>query len=163
MLHGDCAREDRPGQKISHAKLPLNAGLGNSKRDSVISVPGYIYIDGFDHLCRDAMLLPELKDRLELRRNRSLYSRLHRRLRIDPLRPEDSAEYVRMRLTRAGCNREIFTSDAVALIHEAALGSMRDTDRLASAALREAARRKRKLVERDAVARVVETDAREAA
>jgi len=107
--------------------------------------------------------LPELKDRLELRRNRSLYSRLHRRLRIDPLRPEDSAEYVRMRLTRAGCNREIFTSDAIALIHEAALGSMRDTDRLATAALREAARRKRKLVERDAVARVVEIDAREAA
>ena len=41
------------------------------------------------------------------------------------------------------------------MIHEAALGSLRDIDRLATAALREAARRKRKLVERDAVARVV--------
>jgi type II secretory pathway predicted ATPase ExeA len=107
--------------------------------------------------------LPELRDRLELRRNRSLHSRLHRRLRIDALRPEDTAEYIRMRLARAGCSRELFTSDAVALLHEAALGAMRETDRLAAAALREAARRKRKLVERDAVARVIDADPREAA
>jgi hypothetical protein len=33
---------------------------------------------------------------------------------------------------------------------------MRDTDRIATAALREAARKKRKLVERDVVARVIE-------
>jgi hypothetical protein len=32
---------------------------------------------------------------------------------------------------------------------------MRDTDRLAGAALREPARKKRKLVERDAVARII--------
>jgi type II secretory pathway predicted ATPase ExeA len=107
--------------------------------------------------------LPELRDRLELRRNRSLYGRLHRRLRLEPLRPEDTAEYVRMRLVRVGCTREVFTSDAIALLHEAASGSMRDLDRLAAAALREAARRKKKLVERDAVARVVEAEAREAA
>jgi hypothetical protein len=61
-----------------------------------------------------------------------------------------------MRLARVGCDRELFASDAIAMIHEAALGGMRDTDRLASAALRDAARKKRKLVERDAVARSID-------
>ncbi len=42
------------------------------------------------------------------------------------------------------------------MIHEAAIGGMRDVDRLATAALREATRKKRKLVERDAVTRVIE-------
>ena len=41
------------------------------------------------------------------------------------------------------------------MLHEAALGSLRDIDRLATAALRESARRKRKLVERDVVAHVI--------
>jgi hypothetical protein len=41
------------------------------------------------------------------------------------------------------------------MIHEAATGGMRDVDRLATAAMREAARKKRRLVERDAVARVI--------
>jgi general secretion pathway protein A len=44
------------------------------------------------------------------------------------------------------------------MIHEAATGGMRDIDRLATAALREAARRKKKLVERDVLARVVDLD-----
>jgi general secretion pathway protein A len=100
--------------------------------------------------------LPELLDRLSVRRNRSLFSRLHRRLRIDPLAPTDTAEYIGMRLHRVGCERELFASDATAMLHEAAVGGMRDVDRLATAALREAARKKRKLVERDAVARVID-------
>lgn len=44
-----------------------------------------------------------------------------------------------MRLARADCDRELFAADAVATIHEAAIGGMRDIDRLATAALREAA------------------------
>lgn len=104
--------------------------------------------------------LPELKDRLELRRNRSLYSRLHRRLRVDPLTPDDSGAYLRMRLRRAGCEKEIFASDAIAMLHEATLGAMRDLDRLATAALREAARKKRKLVERDSLSRALHADGR---
>ena len=105
--------------------------------------------------------LPELRDRLALRRNRSLYSRLHHRLEIDPLAPNDTAEYLRLRLRHAGCERELFASDAMALLHEATAGAMRDLDRLAAAALRETAKKKRKLVERDVVARVIEADTRE--
>ena len=105
--------------------------------------------------------LPELRDRLALRRNRSLHSRLHHRLEIASLTPDDTADYLRMRLRRVGCDRELFASDACALLHEATAGAMRDLDRLAAAALRETARKKRKLVERDVVARVIEADTRE--
>ena len=66
-----------------------------------------------------------------------------------------------MRLERAGCKREVFSSDAVVVLHEATLGAMRDLDRLAAHALRETARKNKKLVERDVVTRVIEADTRE--
>ena len=102
--------------------------------------------------------LPDLDDRMRLRRNRSLYSRLHHRIAIGSLSPEDTADYVRMRVGRVGGSKELFASDALALLHEAASGSLRDVDRLATAALRSAARRKRKAVERDLLARVIQAD-----
>jgi type II secretory pathway predicted ATPase ExeA len=105
--------------------------------------------------------LPEMADRLALRRNRSLASRIHYRLAVGSLVPDDTAEYVRMRLRRAGCDREVFASDAVALLHENTAGSMRNIDRIATVALREAARKKKRLVERDAIARVIEADNRD--
>ncbi|ATB34548.1 ExeA family protein [Melittangium boletus] len=101
--------------------------------------------------------LPELEGRLSRRHNRSLYSRLHTRLHLSPLCPEDTAEYLRVRLAHAGCERELFASDSVAMLHEAASGALRDLDRLATAALREAARKKKKLVERDTLARVLDS------
>lgn len=107
--------------------------------------------------------LPELTDHLAMRRNRSLYSRLHRRFTITPLTHDDTAEYVRARLRRVGCDRDIFTADALAMLHEAAIGSLRDIDRLATAAMREAARKKRKLVERDTIARIIDAEQREEA
>jgi general secretion pathway protein A len=99
--------------------------------------------------------LSDLQDRLELRKNRSLYSRIERRLSIGPMLVDDTAEYVQLRLRRAGADREIFTADALTALHEAAGSSLREIDRLATAAMREAARRKKKLVERDVMARVV--------
>ena len=93
--------------------------------------------------------LPELLPRLAMTRNRSLYTRLHHRLIVEPLTPEDTAEYLRFRLARVGCDREIFTADAMGLLHEAAQGSIREIDRLATRALRLAARGKKKLVEKD--------------
>ncbi len=102
---------------------------------------------------------PDLDSRLARRHHRSLYSRLHTRLHIDPLTPEDTAEYLRVRLSRAGCPRELFASDAVAMLHEAASGSPRDIDRLATSALGEATRRKKKLVERDVLARILNAEA----
>ena len=68
-----------------------------------------------------------------------------------------------MRLGRVGCTREPFTSDAVVMLHEAASSSLRDIDRIATAALRSAARKKRKLVERDALSRILQQEAEEGA
>lgn len=99
--------------------------------------------------------LPELENRLALRQNRSLRSRLQRTLRIDPLVAEDTAEYVAWRLQLVGCKRELVTQDAITILHEATGGAMRDVDRLAYAAMRVSARKKRKLVERDVVTQVV--------
>lgn len=99
--------------------------------------------------------LPDLQDRLELRKNRSLYSRIERRLAIGAMTADDTAEYVRLRLRRAGCDRELFASDALAALHEAAGTSLREIDRIATGAMREAARRKKKLVERDAMAHLL--------
>lgn len=75
--------------------------------------------------------LPELADRLALRINRLLYSRIHHRLRVDPLTAEDSAAYLRMRLERVGCARELFADDAVNVLHEAAESAHRELDRCA--------------------------------
>jgi general secretion pathway protein A len=102
--------------------------------------------------------LPEMEDRIARRRNRSLHSRLGRRLRIDPLTAEDTREYVAHRLTLAGCPASIFASDVLTMIHEATEGSMRDVDRIATAALRVAARKKKKGVERDVMAQVIEAE-----
>jgi type II secretory pathway predicted ATPase ExeA len=102
--------------------------------------------------------LPELAGRLEMRRNRSLHSRLHHRLDIEVMKPEDTLEYVRHRLEAAGCTRELFTSDALAMLHEAASGAMREIDRIATLALRLGARRKKKLIERDVIAAVIDAD-----
>lgn len=107
--------------------------------------------------------LPELEERLRLRKNRSLYSRIHRRLSIDVPGPQDTLEYVRARMRAAGCDRDVFTEDAVAMLHESAGGSLREIDRLATAALRTAVSRKKKLVEREVIAHVIERDVRSAA
>ena len=102
--------------------------------------------------------LPELRERLSRRHQRSLYSRIHHRLHIEPTTPDDTADYVRHRLRVAGGgDRDLFTPDAIALLHEAA-GGLRDLDRLSEAALRDAWRRKKKLVERDAATRVAAAD-----
>jgi general secretion pathway protein A len=102
--------------------------------------------------------LPDLEDRLRLRRNRSLYSRLHHRFSVGALLPDDTTDYVRARLARVGATKDIFAADALAILHEAAGSSLRDTDRLATAALRVSARRKKKLVERDVLTRILQTE-----
>lgn len=105
--------------------------------------------------------LPELGDRLRLRRNRSLYSRLHHRFAVGDLAPDDTSDYVRSRLARVGATKDIFSADALAILHEAAGSSLRDTDRMATAALRTAARRKKKLVERDVLSRILQSESDE--
>jgi len=102
--------------------------------------------------------LPELDDRLKLRKNRSLYSRIHARLHLGDALPEDTAEYVAYRLQLANCTRDVFTSDAVALIHEVSCGRLRDIDRIATDALKRASRRKARKIDHQLVELVVRND-----
>ena len=95
--------------------------------------------------------LPELRDRLSLSIHKPLLSRLHTRLEIQATTVDDSAEYLRFRLRRVGSEREIFAHDAIALLHTTTAGAHRDLDRLATLALRDATRRKKKFVDRDLV------------
>jgi len=99
--------------------------------------------------------LPEIETQLERRRNRSLYSRIHHRFVIDDLSHDDTAEYVSYRVQHAGADKALFANDAVALIHEHSTGALRDVDRIAANAMRDALRRKKKVVDRDAVQRVL--------
>jgi len=104
--------------------------------------------------------LPELESSLSRRAHRSLLTRIHHRFLLVPATVDDTAEYVRYRLAAAGIDRPLFPDDALAALHELSQGALREIDRLANAALREAARRKKKLVDRETVARVAESLAR---
>lgn len=104
--------------------------------------------------------LPELESSLSRRAHRSLLTRIHHRFLLAPASVDDTAEYVRYRLGAAGAERPLFPDDALAALHETSQGALREIDRLATAALREAARRKKKLVDREIVARVAEALAR---
>ena len=56
--------------------------------------------------------LPELDDRLRLRRNRSLYSRIHHRFAIGSLVPDDTNDYLRAHLARVGATKDLFSAAA---------------------------------------------------
>lgn len=103
--------------------------------------------------------LPETRQRLALAKNRSLWSRIHSRLSLGEATPGDTAEYLAHRLRHAGCEREVFTSDAIALLHEDSRGRLRDLDRVATEALKHGARRKLRTIDRELIARVLGADA----
>jgi general secretion pathway protein A len=103
--------------------------------------------------------LPELVNRLQLHRNRAFWSRIYTRLSLGDALPADTAEYLDHRLKQAGCKRDVFSENAIAMLHEAALGRLRDIDRLATAALKSASRRKRKIVDRAIITEVVDRQA----
>jgi general secretion pathway protein A len=102
--------------------------------------------------------LPELEERLALRRHRSLYSRLHRRLRIGGMNLGDTADYITARLNEAGATGDIFTSDARGLLFEATQGTLRDIDRIADLAMAAAADANQTLVDRHHVAAAIRAD-----
>ena len=126
----DEAQLLRP-ETLEHLHILLNYGWDSSPLLSLVLVG-----------------LPELEDRLRLRRNRALYTRLSHRLRIDPLTSEDCADYIAVRLGEAGCDKEIFTRDAISMICEASFGTLREIDRICQAALIRATEEGRTLIDR---------------
>lgn len=102
--------------------------------------------------------LPELWDRMMLRRNRALWSRIHCRIHMGEAEPADTVEYVRHRLTTAGADRQLLSSDALALLHEGTAGRLREVDRIATGCLRTAAHAGHQIVDRDIVSRTLTAD-----
>lgn len=102
--------------------------------------------------------LPELWDKMLLRKNRSLWSRLHCRMTIQATDVGDTNEYVDYRLRRVGAKKMLFNSDALTLLHEATRGQLRDLDRIATHALRSAARRKLTNVDRELLEETLAVD-----
>jgi general secretion pathway protein A len=121
-----------------------------------------LHPDVLAHLHIVLVGLPELDDRLALGAHKPLLSRLHARLHIGPVSLDDTEQYLRYRLKLAGCDRELFPREATALIHEASAGAHREIDRLAALALREAARKKRKLIEPDLLRDLIDRQSRAA-
>ncbi len=91
--------------------------------------------------------LPDLWRRLSLGIHRSLWSRIHCRVALEHASAEDTVEYISYRLERVGGKHTLFASNALALLHEATVGQLRDIDRVATACLRNAARKKIKRVD----------------
>lgn len=102
--------------------------------------------------------LPELWSMLALRKNRSLWSRIHCRMSIEAPTVGDTTEYVEHRLRRAGASKPLLGADALTILHEATHGQMRDIDRVTTGALRAAARRKQSMVDRELLEAVLERD-----
>lgn len=137
------------GEDRTHPVLVLDeAHLLNQQVLSHLHILGNYEWDSHPLLSIVLVGLPELDQRLRLRVNRSLYSRIHARLCLGDAQPDDSAEYLAYRLSLVGCNNELFDSDALALLHEASEGRLRDIDRIATDALKRAARRKIKRIDR---------------
>lgn len=102
--------------------------------------------------------LPELWGRLALRKNRSLWSRIHCRLTIESAAVGDTTEYIDYRLRKVGADKMLFSSDALTILHEATAGQLRDIDRVTTNALRQAARRKLTTVDRELIEHILDAD-----
>lgn len=102
--------------------------------------------------------LPELWSQLARRKNRSLWSRIHCRLSIEAPTLADTTEYVEYRLRQAGASKLLLGAGALTILHEATRGQLRDIDRVATNAMRTAARRKLSLVDRELIEWVLERD-----
>jgi type II secretory pathway predicted ATPase ExeA len=95
--------------------------------------------------------LSEMQQRMNLARNRSLWSRVHTRIHLGEAKLDDTAEYLAHRLARAGGEASLFSSDAIAMLHEASSGRLREIDRIATDALKRGARRKLKKIDRQLI------------
>ena len=69
---------------------------------------------------------------------------------------DDTADDIRYRLATAGTEPGLCPDDAIALLPSHSMGSLREVDRLATLSLRDAARRRTKLVDKDLVVRAAQ-------
>ena len=93
------------------------------------------------------MGLPELREILKRNVLQSLTGRIAIRVHLPPLDADQVKQYVRHRMTAAGCQREVFAQDGLLLISKATGGIMRRIDVLATRCLELAVQGKSNLVD----------------
>jgi general secretion pathway protein A len=91
--------------------------------------------------------LPDLRETLKRNVLASLAARMPIRIHIPPLDAEQVKQYVRHRMTAAGCRREVFADDGLLLLSKATGGVMRRIDVAAARCLELAAKGKSNLVD----------------
>jgi type II secretory pathway predicted ATPase ExeA len=91
--------------------------------------------------------LPELRETLKRNVLQSLTARIPIRVHLPPLDSDQVKQYVRHRMTAAGCRGEVFADDGLLLISKATGGIMRRIDVLATRCLELAAKGKSNLVD----------------
>jgi type II secretory pathway predicted ATPase ExeA len=129
-----------PDSTLSHLHVLANYGWDNEPLLSIVLVG-----------------LPELHDRLKLGVHRSLLTRISTCIEIPTAKAEQTVAYVRKRLADAGAKGELFAPDALVVLHEATGGVLRSVDIVAEAALRIAAERDLRIVDRAVVRKAVQT------
>ncbi|MEO8354106.1 MAG: AAA family ATPase [Chthoniobacteraceae bacterium] len=83
----------------------------------------------------------------------SLRNRLYLRARLEPLTLEDAAQYIKFRLMTAGRMTEVFTPEALGVVHEQSGGICRSVNKLCMLSLIEGAARQQTMVGEETVAR----------
>ena len=91
--------------------------------------------------------LPDLREMFKRNLLASLNGRIPIRVHLPPLDADQVKQYVRHRMTAAGCRREVFADDGLLLIWKATGGIMRRIDVLAAHCLDQAVRGKSTLVD----------------
>lgn len=98
---------------------------------------------------------PELRDKVK--QNKQFDQRIGMRYHLTGMPPEDTPSYVRHRLKVAGARRELFSSEALSLVHERSGGIPRRINQIADASLLVGFGKQKQTVDAEAVAEAVET------
>lgn len=97
---------------------------------------------------------PELKETLKKQALTAITQRINLRFHLPAFDEAETAAYIKHQLKVAGISNSLFTDAAISLIHSFAGGIARSINELCKACLRDAAARKRQLID-DHMARVV--------
>ncbi|MCB4790983.1 MAG: AAA family ATPase [Elusimicrobia bacterium] len=92
---------------------------------------------------------PELKEKIEA--NKQLNQRIAMRFFLQALEKNDTDNYIRFRLKKAGGNQDLFTAEAMALIHERSGGIPRRINQLCDTSLLTGYGKEAKTIDKDIV------------
>jgi type II secretory pathway predicted ATPase ExeA len=89
----------------------------------------------------------ELRSKLKLHIHQAIDGRVDMRFHLDAMDSEETAIYVKRHLDRVNCPREIFTENALKVIHDYSGGTPRKVNKVAQASLMAAASQKKQLID----------------